>query len=157
MKINSIKNIVAIFMIVLFCVSCSVSAPKWYSKTPVEDGYMFASAMAKSSDEQIAIDKAELDAASKLSGRISSEIDAKLKTVLEENNVDEDGEIVSAFRKEQTQIVDNILKGYVVVNKHTDTEDGKWKAYVLIKWDKTIGDKMIEEEIGKSLLDQVRE
>lgn len=151
-----IKYTFSILCFIFFITACSVNAPKWYSKTPTQKGFIYASAMATSKDEQIAIDKAELDAVSKLSARINSKIESRVKTVLEESNVNSDSEIVSAFRKEQAQIVDNVLIGYVVEKKFTDKEDGKWKAYVLVKWDTEIGDRLIEENIENKLLNEVR-
>ena len=149
-----IKYIISVLCFIVFATACSIKEPKWYTKIPTEKGYIFASAMATSKNKQIAIDKAELDAVSKLSARLNSKIRSRIQTLLSERSVNLNSEIISSFIEEQTQIVDNIIISYTSEEKFTTQEDGKWKAYVLVKCSTENGYQMIDENIEYKLLNK---
>tara|TARA_Y100000590_G_C15459934_1_gene916073 strand:- start:138 stop:725 length:588 start_codon:yes stop_codon:yes gene_type:complete len=170
----SIKSIVLSIVISLVLFSCSSNkapnlntgpskstiknTPEWFLQLPSEDGFRFSTATATSRDMQLAIDKAELDAANKLAGRMNSVMDAYIKRVREENSLDDTSEILDRFSKVQDQVISTSLEGYDVVKKDLQNEGDIWRSYVLIKWDEGAADKKLLAQIkrDKELYDAIR-
>tara|TARA_X000001036_G_scaffold359373_1_gene342022 strand:+ start:268 stop:849 length:582 start_codon:yes stop_codon:yes gene_type:complete len=169
-------NIVLFSLAILILGSCSSSlsiipdankktikkAPEWFLNTPTKEGFKYQAATATSRDMQIAIDKATLTAANKLSGQMESEMNALVKRVQEETGLEGDSNILDRFSKTQEQIVSNSLKDYVEAKKEVmeeNSQGGKiYRAYVLVEWDESLANQRILRQIkqDQELFDAMR-
>ena len=81
-------------------------APEWFLNTPEQDGFVYTTATAVSQDMQLAINKAQLDAANQLANQLDSWMDRQEQKAVDEGN--------SPWHHDEErvwQLEDNLLKG----------------------------------------------
>ncbi len=177
MKKISLLIYCAIIVIIVGCGSSSTSGPDlapaptrkvvsnipdWFINTPVNEGYRYSAATATSRDLQVAINKAELDAANSLAGRMESEMNATLERAREEVGLGADSKFVDSFKQVQEQIISKSLEDYDLVRTHpVEEKSGNtyiFRAYVLVEWDETAAKKKMLNELkaNELLYDQMR-
>ena len=177
MKKISLLIYCAIIVIIVGCGSSSTSGPDlapaptrkvvsnipdWFINTPVNEGYRYSAATATSRDLQVAINKAELDAANSLAGRMESEMNATLERAREEVGLGADSKFVDSFKQVQEQIISKSLEDYDLVRTHpVEEKSGNtyiFRAYVLVEWDETAAQKKMHNELkaNELLYDQMR-
>ena len=137
------KRIVTVSSVLLILISCasppvsgpdltpeptrkSVSnIPDWYLNTPSESGYRFETGTATSQDLQLAVNKASLDAQTRLAATIESEMEGYTKRVQEETGLGAESNILDRYSQTQSQVVATTLKDYTVDRKEIIEEDLK--------------------------------
>ena len=138
-------------------------APDWISVTPEKDGYDYTTSQATSQDAQLAIDKATLDAKTKMAANKQSEMNGYEKRVVEETGLEDDSEILDQFSKTQESIVAyqledvRIAKQKVVIER-TDNGRKIYRAYVLLEYNQGAADEKLLKQIEKNqvLYDKIR-
>ncbi len=127
------------------------SAPEWFLKTPEKEGYRFTASTATSQDQQLAINKARLDAAQTLAAMVSSEMNGLVKRAQEETGLGEDSELIDRYSQTQEQVITTSLKDWKVTQKEVQEEKSKnkkvYRAYVMVEWDENAANKRLIEKI----------
>lgn len=136
--------------------------PDWFLNTPTKDGFRYETATATSQDLQLAINKATLDAASRLAATINSEMEGYTKRVQEENGLGSDSDILDRYSQTQGQIIATALQDYTVAKKElleekSDNQD-IFRAYVLLEWDEGAAHQRLLDKIkaDKEVYDAMR-
>ena len=136
--------------------------PDWFLNTPTKDGFRYETATATSQDLQLAINKATLDAASRLAATINSEMEGYTKRVQEENGLGADSDILDRYSQTQGQIIATALQDYSVAKKELLEEKSNnqdiFRAYVLFEWDEGAAHKRLLDKIkaDKEVYDAMR-
>lgn len=136
--------------------------PDWFLNTPTKDGFRYETATATNQDLQLAINKATLDAASRLAATINSEMEGYTKRVQEENGLGADSDILDRYSQTQGQIIATALQDYSVAKKELLEEKSNnqdiFRAYVLFEWDEGAAHKRLLDKIkaDKEVYDAMR-
>ena len=113
--------------------------PDWYLKPPPKEGYRYETGSATSQDLQLAVNKATLDAASRLAATIKSEMEGYTKRVQEENAFSDNSDLLDRYSQTQGQVIATTLQDYKVVKKELheikSNNQDIFRSYILIKWD----------------------
>ena len=153
--------LVIVAMVFMFgCAGGSISnMPKWYEKMPTKKGLIYENGTATSKDMQLAVNKATLDAVSRLTGQLNSEISAFNKRAQEDTGLGANSKIIDDFSQVQEQVMSEQLSGVktdkksVFIDKNAKDQYGRkaeiYRAYVLIAYD--------EEFATQRLLNRIRE
>jgi len=136
--------------------------PDWYLNTPTKEGFRYEVSTATSQDLQLAVNKATLDAASRLAATIQSEMEGYTKRVQEETGLGSNSNILDKYSQTQGQIIATSLQDYTVAKKEileekSDNQD-IFRSYVLIEWDEGAANKRLLDQIkaDKELYDAIR-
>lgn len=136
--------------------------PDWFLNTPSKEGFRYETATATSQDLQLAINKATLDAASRLAATIQSEMEGYTKRVQEETGLGSDSDILDRYSQTQGQVIATALQDYIVAKKEIleekSTTQDIFRAYILIEWDEGAANKRLLAQIqaDKELYDAIR-
>ena len=126
--------------------------PDWYLNTPLKEGFRYEAATATSQDLQLSVNKATLDAASRLAATIESEMEGYTKRVQEETGLGAGSDILDRYSQTQGQIIATSLKDYTVAKKEILEEKSNnqniFRSYILIEWN--------EGAANQRLLDQLK-
>ncbi len=127
------------------------SAPKWFLTTPEKEGYRYAASTATSQDQQLAINKARLDAAQTLASTVSSEMNGLVKRAQEETGLGMNSELIDRFSQTQEQVITTSLKDWKVTQKEIKEEKSNnkriYRAYVMVEWDENVANKKLLQKI----------
>ena len=136
--------------------------PDWYIDLPKQDGYRYETGSATSQDLQLSVNKATLDAASRLAATINSQMEGYTKRVHEENGLGADSDILDRYSQVQSQTIATALQDYSIAKKQileerSDNQD-IYRAYVLLEWDEGAAPKQLLDKIkaDKEIYDAVR-
>ena len=125
--------------------------PDWYLNTPSKEGFRYEAATATSQDLQLSVNKATLDAASRLAATIESEMEGYTKRVQEETGLGADSDILDRYSQTQGQIIATSLKDYTVAKKEILEEKSNnqdiYRSYILIEWDEGAANKRLLDKI----------
>ena len=136
--------------------------PDWFLDTPSQEGLRYETATATSQDLQLAINKATLDAASRLAATVESELEGYTKRVQEESGLGAESTILDRYSQTQGQIIATALQDYKVAKKEIlEEKSGSvyiFRAYVLLEWDETAAQKRLLNKIkaDKEVYDAIR-
>ena len=175
MKNNYMKLIIVGSLILIGCGSKSgpdlspeptrrvmKNIPDWYLNTPSKEGFRVEVATATSQDLQLAVNKATLDAASRLAATIQSELEGYTKRVQEETGLGNNSGVLDRYSQTQGQIIATSLQDYTVVKKAVLEEKSNnqdiFRVYLLIEWDEGAANKRLLDQIqaDKELYDVMR-
>ena len=136
--------------------------PDWYLNMPSEDGFRYETATATSQDAQMSVNKATLDAASRLAATIKSEMEGYTKRVQEENGFSDNSDLLDRYSQTQGQVIATSLQDYQVVKKELheikSNNQDIFRSYILIKWDEGAANKRLLDKIkaDKEIYDAMR-
>ena len=136
--------------------------PNWYLDMPSEYGFRYETATATSQDAQMAVNKATLDAASRLAATIKSEMEGYTKRVQEENGFSDNSDLLDRYSQTQGQVIATTLQDYKVVKKELheikSNNQDIFRSYILIKWDEGAANKRLLDKIkaDKEIYDAMR-
>jgi len=137
--------------------------PDWYLNTPVNEGFRYEAAVATSQDLQLSVNKATLDAASRLAATIESEMEGYTKRIQEETGLEGSSELLDRYSQTQGQVIAISLRDYKVVKKEILEEKSKprdiFRSYILIEWDEGAANKRLLDRLkaDKEIYDAIRE
>ena len=125
--------------------------PEWFLNTPVKEGIIYVSSTSTSQDMQLAINKATLDASTRLAGQVESEMNGYVERAQEEIGMGDNSDIIDSFNQTQSQVISSSLKSWKVSKKELQEERTNtgyiYKAYVLIEWDEGSAQKRLLAKI----------
>jgi hypothetical protein len=136
--------------------------PDWYLNTPVNDGYIYASAEATSQSMQLAVDKARVAAVSNLSQMIKSEWNGYTKRVQEETGMGADSKLLDQFSTTQENVISNQLENVIVKEKEIQVENSGgtriYRTFVLVELDENAAqDKLLAQiKADQQLYDAIK-
>jgi len=118
---------------ILFLTSCS-SIPDWYMNPPRDGNHLFAAKTAISSEMQLALDKATMEARAEIARQVETKISELQKKFTEELGNKVDGDFKKQFSKATKAVVNTTLHGTRVKEQEFFKEDKHWRAYVLVEY-----------------------
>ena len=136
--------------------------PDWYLNTPLKEGFRYEAATATSQDLQLSVNKATLDAASRLAATIESEMEGYTKRVQEETGLGAGSDILDRYSQTQGQIIATSLKDYTVAKKEILEEKSNnqniFRSYILIEWNEGASNKRLLDQLkaDKEIYDAIR-
>jgi hypothetical protein len=157
------KNLFALLsslLIAAFIIGCGGSSktglsdvsegevPEWFSNSPVDPNFLFASRTATSQDMQLAIDKAATDGRAEIGRQVETKISALQKKFDEETGMGKDAQLLSMFTSASKTVVSTSLSGTRIAKQKIYRESGLFRAYVLIEY--PIG------SMNSALVDQIK-
>jgi len=171
-------NIIVYATLILISVNCSSNKgtdlspeptrkvmkniPDWYLNAPAKEGFRYEAATATSQDLQLSVNKATVDAASRLAATIESEMEGYTKRVQEETGLGASSDLLDRYSQTQGQIIATTLKDYKVVKKEILEEKSNnrdiFRSYVLIEWDEGAANKRLLDQLkaDKEIYDAIR-
>ena len=173
-----VMNIIVYVTLILMSVNCSgnkgtdlspeptrkvmKNIPDWYLNAPLKDGFRYEVATATSQDLQLSVNKATIDAASRLAATIESEMEGYTKRVQEETGLGATSDLLDKYSQTQGQIIATSLRDYKVVKKEVLEEKSNnqdiFRSYVLIEWDEGAANKRLLDQLksDKEIYDAIR-
>ena len=136
--------------------------PDWYLNTPLKEGFRYEAATATSQDLQLSVNKATLDAASRLAATIESEMEGYTKRVQEETGLGAGSDILDRYSQTQGQIIATSLKDYTVAKKEILEEKSNnqniFRSYILIEWNEGAANQRLLDQLkaDKEIYDAIR-
>lgn len=143
---NFLKTLVFTLFSIMIIGGCSSNsskstikgAPKWFKKVPSKDNFIIVTATGQSASYQKSIDKATLEAKSRLGDMVRSSVQANVSSVFEENAAS--GDVLDVFSSTVESTFSTLLENWkvteqvVISDKLPNGKDG-FRAYVLLEWD----------------------
>jgi hypothetical protein len=173
-----LMNIIVYLTLILMSVNCSANKgtdlspeptrklmkniPDWYLNAPLKEGFRYEVATATSQDLQLSVNKATVDAASRLAATIESEMEGYTKRVQEETGLGASSDLLDKYSQTQGQIIATSLRDYKVVKKEILEEKSNnqdiFRSYVLIEWDEGAANKRLLDQLksDKEIYDAIR-
>lgn len=129
------------------------SAPEWYAQPKCDAQSLCAVASATSSDMQLSIDKAVMDAKFIVADKLKGTITANMKVYVEESGAGDD----PMLNQEVSKVISNAmsavsLAGYEVAHSKTLPERGKFRTFVALKYPLGEGNQIVLAETHKNRL-----
>jgi len=109
--------------------------PHWYVNVPSEKGYNFSAGTARTPDIQLALDMAIINAKASLADRESGKLSSNTKSYMGQKGLAEDSLLMTDVNKTiQNVVVEQDVADYEVVHSQVLTDNGQYRAYVLVKY-----------------------
>jgi hypothetical protein len=137
-------------------------APSWFMAPPAPDGNsIYAPGTATSSDLQLALDKATLNAKRTLADTLKSSISSKMKEFISESGTGEDPVVNSESERITSNLItETNVAGYTRAQTKMVPQGALYRAYVLLQYplgnanrillDKVKQDKLLESRLRAS-------
>ena len=131
--------------------------PEWFTESPTSESYLYDVATATSSDLQMALDKAVLDAKYRLADRLRSNMSGKMKRFIEETGNAKDPQLL----QETSKVISNLFTdvnaaGYRVSKKKITPQGEGYRAYVLLEYPLGEANKVLSQEIKNNQIVETR-
>lgn len=107
--------------------------PKWFKSPPTSKEFMYAPATATSKDLQIALNKAEAEGRMQLGQQLEVKYSALTRRFAEETGEGAGAQLLQQYEQTYKAVVSQVLVGTAPKNKQVDTEDGVYRAWVLME------------------------
>jgi hypothetical protein len=111
----------------------SAAYPDWIDNPPRDPDFHLATGNATSKDPQLAVDKAELDAQTKLSARVNADFQAMITRLMEEVGSGEDAQLLDKTTRAAKRSAANALTGVQIRHQKTMKEGGIYRAFVMVE------------------------
>ena len=123
--------------------------PEWCRKPPMDAKSVTDCGTGRSSDLQIAMDKALISAKAKLASRINGVIQGRVRAMKEQVGADDD-EVIGTFESAvQTLIKPTKLVGYSQADSEILAEGKLYRAYVLLRYPRRAADRLLYDEVKR--------
>jgi len=107
--------------------------PKWFGKPPKDDKYLYAPATATSRDLQIALNKAEAEGRLQLGQQLEVKYSALTRRFAEETGEGAGAQLLQEYEQTYKAVVSQVLVGTKPKETKFQTEDGVYRAWVLME------------------------
>jgi hypothetical protein len=126
----------------------AVNGPSWYTGVEGEDpGFLYGKANAKSSDMQLAIDKATADARSQVAQAVKVRVDDDTKTMKQEAGQQDSMDVTKFFSEASELIASETLSGSTVDKQETFKDGGIYSSFVRVKYNKSGVDASLVQKV----------
>jgi len=109
------------------------SMPKWYSKPPKDDKFLYAPATATSRDLQISLNKAEAEGRLQLGQQLEVKFSALTRRFAEETGEGAGAQLLQEYEQTYKAVVSQVLVGTKPRESKFQIEDGVYRAWVLME------------------------
>ena len=134
--------------------------PDWFKKMPESETAIYSTGTAATSDLQLSIDLAVLNAKTTLADRINGRVRSQTKSFIAKIGNEEIGSsVLSEVEKATKNIIADVdVAGYKVSEKEIVSNGPKYRAYVLLEYSDKEANKIILNRLRKDrmLLSKIR-
>jgi len=125
--------------------------PVWYTTPPVDINSIYQGATESSPDLQRSVDKAVMTAKSQLASKLGDRVSQKIRDFATETGTVNDEQIVRTIETtRQSVALDVNVAGYVLEKSEVVQENGRYRAYVLLRYPLGENNKVIVAQVKKN-------
>lgn len=125
--------------------------PSWFINMPIDSAALFSGGTATSSDLQLAMDKAVLNAKRSLADRINSTLSSKMKEFLSETGSNEDAQVMSEVERITSNLITEVnVSGYSRDKTDVKPTGTQYRAYVLLRYPLGKANQILVDQVKKN-------
>ena len=125
--------------------------PVWYTTPPVDVNSIYERGTESSPDLQRSVDKAVMSAKSQLASKLGDRVSQKIRDFATETGTVNDEQIVRTIETtRQSVALDVNVAGYVLEKSEVVQENGRYRAYVLLRYPLGENNKVIVAQVKKN-------
>lgn len=131
--------------------------PAWFLAMPSDASALFAAGTSTSTDLQLAMDKAVLNAKRSLADRINSTLSSKMKEFLSETGSGEDTKVVQEVERITSNLITEVnVAGYTRDKTEVKPSGAQYRAYVLLRYPLGAANRILVDQVKKNELVESR-
>ena len=133
--------------------------PDWFKKMPESETAIYSTGTAATTDLQLSIDLAVLNAKTTLADRINGRVRSQTKSFVAKIGNEETASVMSEVEKATKNIIADVdVDGYKVSDTEIVSNGPKYRAYVLLEYSDKEANKIIMNRLRKDrmLLSKIR-
>ena len=133
--------------------------PDWFKKMPESDTAIYSTGTAATTDLQLSIDLAVLNAKTTLADRINGRVRSQTKSFVAKIGNEESASVMSEVEKATKNIIADVdVAGYKVSETDIVSNGPKYRAYVLLEYSDKEANKIIMNRLRKDrmLISKIR-
>ena len=133
--------------------------PDWFKKLPESDNAIYSTGTAATTDLQLSVDLAVLNAKTTLADRINGRVRSQTKSFVAKIGSEETASVLSEVEKATKNIIADVdVAGYKVSDTEIVSNGPKYRAYVLLEYSDKEANKIIMNRLRKDrmLLSKIR-
>ena len=124
--------------------------PDWFKKMPDSDTAIYSTGTAATTDLQLSVDLAVLNAKTTLADRINGRVRSQTKSFVAKIGNEETASVMSEVEKATKNIIADVdVAGYKVSETEVVTNGPKYRAYVLLEYSDKEANKIIMNRLRK--------
>jgi len=124
--------------------------PDWFKKMPDSDTAIYSTGTAATTDLQLSVDLAVLNAKTTLADRINGRVRSQTKSFVAKIGNEETASVLSEVEKATKNIIADVdVAGYKVSETEVVTNGPKYRAYVLLEYSDKEANKIIMNRLRK--------
>ena len=124
--------------------------PDWFKKMPESDTAIYSTGTAATTDLQLSVDLAVLNAKTTLADRINGRVRSQTKSFVAKIGNEETASVLSEVEKATKNIIADVdVAGYKVSETEVVTNWPKYRAYVLLEYSDKEANKIIMNRLRK--------
>ena len=124
--------------------------PDWFKKLPESDTAIYSTGTAATTDLQLSVDLAVLNAKTTLADRINGRVRSQTKSFVAKIGNEETASVLSEVEKATKNIIADVdVAGYKVSETEVVTNGPKYRAYVLLEYSDKEANKIIMNRLRK--------
>ena len=124
--------------------------PDWFKKMPESDTAIYSTGTAATTDLQLSVDLAVLNAKTTLADRINGRVRSQTKSFVAKIGNEETASVLSEVEKATKNIIADVdVAGYKVSETEVVTNGPKYRAYVLLEYSDKESNKIIMNRLRK--------
>ena len=124
--------------------------PDWFKKMPESDTEIYSTGTAATTDLQLSVDLAVLNAKTTLADRINGRVRSQTKSFVAKIGNEETASVLSEVEKATKNIIADVdVAGYKVSETEVVTNGPKYRAYVLLEYSDKEANKIIMNRLRK--------
>ena len=124
--------------------------PDWFKKMPESETAIYSTGTAATTDLQLSIDLAVLNAKTTLADRINGRVRSQTKSFIAKIGNEETASVLSEVEKATKNIIADVdVAGYKVSETEVVTNGPKYRAYVLLEYSDKEANKIIMNRLRK--------
>ena len=133
--------------------------PDWFKKMPESDTAIYSTGTAATTDLQLSVDLAVLNAKTTLADRINGRVRSQTKSFVAKIGNEETASVLSEVEKATKNIIADVdVAGYKVSETEVVTNGPKYRAYVLLEYSDKEANKIIMNRLrnDRMLLSKIK-
>ena len=124
--------------------------PDWFKKMPESDTAIYSTGTAATTDLQLSVDLAVLNAKTTLADRINARVRSQTKSFVAKIGNEETASVLSEVEKATKNIIADVdVAGYKVSETEVVSNGPKYRAYVLLEYSDKEANKIIMNRLRK--------
>jgi hypothetical protein len=124
--------------------------PDWFKKMPESDTAIYSTGTAATTDLQLSVDLAVLNAKTTLADRINGRVRSQTKSFVAKIGNEETASVLSEVEKATKNIIADVdVAGYKVSETEVVSNGPKYRAYVLLEYSDKEANKIIMNRLRK--------